>query len=58
MYGRLPPPLLYYGDTNTINSTLDQQLKERDIAFMGIEGAFMSGSREDEEECRSEKTRS
>ncbi|TYK01237.1 ty3-gypsy retroelement transposase [Cucumis melo var. makuwa] len=33
VYGRLPPPLLYYGDMKTPNSTLDQQLKDRDIAL-------------------------
>ncbi|KAA0062047.1 Retrotransposable element Tf2 [Cucumis melo var. makuwa] len=33
VYGRLPPPLLYYGDVATLNSTLDQQLKDRDIAL-------------------------
>ena len=33
VYGRLPPPLLYYGDTSTVNSTLDQQLKERDVTL-------------------------
>ncbi|XP_050939335.1 uncharacterized protein LOC127148944 [Cucumis melo] len=29
----LLPPLLYYGDVATPNSTLDQQLKDRDIAL-------------------------
>ncbi|TYK02035.1 peroxidase 64 [Cucumis melo var. makuwa] len=33
VYGRLPPPLLYFGDMETSNSTLDQQLKDRDIAL-------------------------
>ncbi|TYK04972.1 Transposon Tf2-6 polyprotein [Cucumis melo var. makuwa] len=33
VYGRLPPPLLYYRDVATLNSTLDQQLKDRDIAL-------------------------
>ncbi|KAL0554843.1 hypothetical protein IC582_008771 [Cucumis melo] len=33
VYGRLPPPLVYYGDMETPNSTLDQQLKDRDIAL-------------------------
>lgn len=33
VYGRLPPPLICYGDMETPNSTLDQQLKERDIAL-------------------------
>ncbi|TYK00326.1 putative retroelement pol polyprotein [Cucumis melo var. makuwa] len=33
VYGRLPPPLIYYGDMETPNSTLDQQLKERDVAL-------------------------
>ena len=31
VYGRLPPPLVYYGDRDTPNSVLDEQLKERDI---------------------------
>lgn len=29
----MPPPLIYYGDQDTSNSTLDRQLKERDIAL-------------------------
>ena len=33
VYGRVPPPLLYYGDRDTSNSTLDEQLKERDVAL-------------------------
>ncbi|KAA0045136.1 ty3-gypsy retroelement transposase [Cucumis melo var. makuwa] len=33
VYGRLPPPFLYYGDVETPNSTLDQKLKDRDIAL-------------------------
>ncbi|TYK04547.1 mini-chromosome maintenance complex-binding protein [Cucumis melo var. makuwa] len=33
VYGRMPPPLIYYGDQDTSNSTLDRQLKERDIAL-------------------------
>ncbi|TYK03666.1 general transcription factor 3C polypeptide 3 isoform X1 [Cucumis melo var. makuwa] len=33
VYGRLPPPLPYYGDMETPSSTLDQQLKDRDIAL-------------------------
>ncbi|XP_050942184.1 transposon Tf2-1 polyprotein isoform X1 [Cucumis melo] len=33
VYGRLPPPLIYYGDMETPNSTLDQQLKDRDITL-------------------------
>ena len=40
VYGHLLPPLLYHGDTFTINSTFDQQLKERDEEFYGYEGAF------------------
>ena len=31
VYGRLPPPLVYYGDRDTPNSALDEQLKKRDI---------------------------
>ncbi|TYK19571.1 transposon Tf2-1 polyprotein isoform X1 [Cucumis melo var. makuwa] len=33
VYGRLPPPLMYYGDMEIPNSTLEQQLKERDLAL-------------------------
>ena len=33
IYGRLPPPLIYYGDRETPNSTLDELLKERDVAL-------------------------
>ena len=33
VYGRLPPPLIQYGDMDTPNSTLDQQLKKRDVAL-------------------------
>ncbi|KAL4026411.1 hypothetical protein IC575_014841 [Cucumis melo] len=33
VYGRTPPPLVFYGDHNKINSTLDDQLKQRDIAL-------------------------
>ncbi|KAA0040607.1 Transposon Ty3-G Gag-Pol polyprotein [Cucumis melo var. makuwa] len=33
VYGRLPPPLIYCGDRDTPNSTLDEQLKERDITL-------------------------
>ncbi|TYK13876.1 Ty3/gypsy retrotransposon protein [Cucumis melo var. makuwa] len=33
VYGRLPPPLIYHGDMETPNSTLDQQLKDRDITL-------------------------
>ena len=33
VYGRLPPPLIYYGVRDTSNSTLDEQLKERDVAL-------------------------
>ncbi|KAA0045026.1 Transposon Ty3-G Gag-Pol polyprotein [Cucumis melo var. makuwa] len=32
-YGRKPPSLLSYGDGETINSTVDEQLRERDIAL-------------------------
>ncbi|KAL0551289.1 hypothetical protein IC582_010375 [Cucumis melo] len=35
VYGRLPPPLIYYGDMETPNSTLDQQLQDRDV-ILGI----------------------
>ena len=33
VYRRLQPPLVYYGDRDTPNSTLDEQLKERDVAL-------------------------
>ncbi|KAA0043864.1 putative retroelement pol polyprotein [Cucumis melo var. makuwa] len=33
VYGRLPPPLIQYGDMETPNSKLDQQLKERDVVL-------------------------
>ena len=33
VYGRTPPALIYYGDWETPNSTLDEQLKERDVAL-------------------------
>ncbi|KAL0556518.1 hypothetical protein IC582_005032 [Cucumis melo] len=35
VYGRLPPPLIYYGDEETPNSTLDRQLQDRDV-ILGI----------------------
>ncbi|KAA0063300.1 Ty3/gypsy retrotransposon protein [Cucumis melo var. makuwa] len=31
VYGRLPPPLIQYGEMKTPNSTLDQQLRDRDV---------------------------
>ena len=30
VYGRTPPPLIYYGDQSTSNFLLDEQLKARD----------------------------
>ena len=33
VYGRTPPALLYYGERETSNSSLDEQLKERDVAL-------------------------
>ncbi|TYJ97524.1 transposon Tf2-1 polyprotein isoform X1 [Cucumis melo var. makuwa] len=33
VYGRTPPPLVSYGDHSTTNSTLNEQLKQRDIAL-------------------------
>ena len=33
VYGRTPPTLIYYGDRETPNSALDEQLKERDVAM-------------------------
>ncbi|KAA0067036.1 transposon Tf2-1 polyprotein isoform X1 [Cucumis melo var. makuwa] len=33
VYGRLPPPLIQYRDMETPNSTLDQQLKKRDVVL-------------------------
>lgn len=35
VYGRVPPPLMFYGDDPMSNSTLDQQLRERDM-IIGI----------------------
>ena len=34
VYGRMPPPLMYYGDRDTSNSCLDEQLKARDEALV------------------------
>ncbi|KAA0039716.1 ty3-gypsy retrotransposon protein [Cucumis melo var. makuwa] len=36
VYGRLPPPLIQYGDMETPNSTLDQQLRDRDIILRAL----------------------
>ncbi|KAA0058175.1 DNA gyrase subunit A [Cucumis melo var. makuwa] len=36
VYGRSPPALIYYGDKETPNSTLDEQLKERDITLAAL----------------------
>ncbi|TYK16777.1 DEAD-box ATP-dependent RNA helicase 13 [Cucumis melo var. makuwa] len=36
VYGRLPPPLIYYGDREASNSTLDEGLKERDVALEAL----------------------
>ncbi|KAA0048512.1 Retrovirus-related Pol polyprotein from transposon 297 family [Cucumis melo var. makuwa] len=36
VYGRSPPALIYYGDRETPNSTLDDQLKERDITLAAL----------------------
>ncbi|KAL0551121.1 hypothetical protein IC582_010203 [Cucumis melo] len=33
VYGRLPPPLIQYGDMETPNSTLDQQLRDRETVL-------------------------
>ncbi|TYK14530.1 Transposon Ty3-I Gag-Pol polyprotein [Cucumis melo var. makuwa] len=33
VYGRQPPPLVYYGERETSNSTLDEQLRERDVTL-------------------------
>ncbi|KAA0056364.1 T32E20.30 [Cucumis melo var. makuwa] len=33
VYGHLPPPLIYYRDWETPNSTLDEQMKERDVTL-------------------------
>ncbi|KAA0033067.1 transposon Tf2-1 polyprotein isoform X1 [Cucumis melo var. makuwa] len=35
-YGRKPPPLLSYGEGDTSNSTLDEQLRERDIVLAAL----------------------
>ena len=55
VYGRTPPALIYYGDRETPNSMLDEQLKERDVALGYFEGAFANSSRKDEELCRYEE---
>ncbi|KAA0046562.1 putative retroelement pol polyprotein [Cucumis melo var. makuwa] len=36
VYGRQPPPLIYYGDGTTTNATLDEQLKERNVALASL----------------------
>ena len=36
VYGRKPPSLLSYGDGDTSNSTLDEQLRERDIVLAAL----------------------
>ena len=36
VYGRQPPPLIYYSDGATTNATLDEQLKERDLALTAL----------------------
>ncbi|KAL4035233.1 hypothetical protein IC575_003914 [Cucumis melo] len=33
VYGRLPPPLIQYEEMETPNSTLDQQLRDRDVVL-------------------------
>lgn len=33
VYGCTPPPLFSYGKTETTNSTIEQQLKERDVTL-------------------------
>lgn len=33
MYDRLPPPLIYYGERDTPNSSLHEQLQERDVVL-------------------------
>ena len=33
VYGRLPPPLVYFGDRDTPSTALDEQLKERDVTL-------------------------
>ncbi|TYK14463.1 Ty3/gypsy retrotransposon protein [Cucumis melo var. makuwa] len=36
VYGRLPPPLAYFGDWDTPSTALDEQLKERDITLEAL----------------------
>ncbi|TYK10349.1 Retrotransposable element Tf2 [Cucumis melo var. makuwa] len=36
VYGRKPPSLLSYGEGDTSNSTLDEQLRERDIILVAL----------------------
>lgn len=33
VYGCVTPPLIYYGDSEMPNSTLNQRVKERDVAL-------------------------
>lgn len=40
VYGRSPLPLIYYGDRETPNSTLDEQLKEWDITLGALKDHF------------------
>ena len=48
MYGRVPPPLISYGEGATSNSTLDEQLVERGVAL----GAFKEHLREAQEKMK------
>ncbi|TYK29737.1 Transposon Ty3-G Gag-Pol polyprotein [Cucumis melo var. makuwa] len=36
LYGRKPPPLLFYGEGSTSNSTLDEQLRERNDVLAAL----------------------
>lgn len=37
VYGRQPPSLIYYGDRVITNSTLDEQLKKRDVSLEALQ---------------------
>ena len=58
VYGRLSPPLIFYGERDTTNSTLDEQLKERDVVLGALREHFESSTRQNEEVCRCEEERS
>ena len=58
VYGRLPPPLIYYAERDTANSTLDEQLKERDVVLGTLREHLRIAHEKNEEVCRCEEERS